>query len=377
MKPTGTALTPLQQTETVTDAVQETIAEVIAYLPTILSAIIILVIGFIIGRIVGGVVRRIIERIGISQYGPGRDTEGTSEGDEGDSIARALGKLVAYYIYFVTIVAAVNVLDITQLSELLGNLASYLPTILGAVVLLIVGFVVGRIIGDIVADLVGGFDIGPHLRDTPLEQFGDERGEFGHIVGLLVTYYIYLLTLLAVADIVEIEALTELLDTFAAYLPALAGALIVLLVGIWLAERVGGHVANSDASRATDWAGLGVKLFIYYVTATIALGAIGFQTAILAGVFTSFFVAFFGALAIALAIGIGVALGLGGQNYVEENIDDWVQSAREATQSSGTGAGTSGSPDSEVDDATRDSDLGSSDTDDTDFGDSDNSSLDD
>ncbi|WP_232700801.1 mechanosensitive ion channel family protein [Halobacterium wangiae] len=362
MRPTGTAITPLQ--ESIPQAIEETIAEVIAYLPTILSAIVILVIGYIIGRIVGALVTRVIDRIGIGKYTRGTAVEGMSERGEGDGIARALGKLVAYYIYFIALVAAANVLDIPQLSELLANLSSYIPVIFGAVALLIVGFIVGRVVGDIVADVVSGFNIGPRLRNTPLEQFGDQEGEFGRIIGLLVTYYIYLLTLLAVADIVEIDALTELLDTFASYLPALVGGLAALIVGIWVAERVGDMIAHSDDGAATRYAGLAVKLLIYYITITIALTAIGFETFILASLFTAFIAAFFGAAAIALAIGAGVALGLGGQDYVQENIDDWMSSARDAAKSDGGSSSSSGSS------GTGGSDFGSSETDDTDFSDS-------
>lgn len=321
---------PLQ--ETISDAIQQTIADAIAYLPTALSALLILVVGLIVGRIVGGLVTRVVDRIGIGRYTRGTAVEEMGERDASDSIATALGKLVAYYIYFVAFVAAADVLDIPQLSEVLGDLAAFLPVILGAVVVLVIGFVVGRVVGGIVADVVGGFSIGPRLRDTPFEQFGDETGEVGRIVGLLVTYYIYLLTLVAVADIVEIDALSDLLDTFAAYLPALAGGLVVLLVGIWVAERVGALVAESGDTAATHWAGLAVKLLIYYVTATIALATIGFQTAILTGLFTAFFAAFFGAFAIALAIGLGVAIGLGGQDYVEENIGGWMASLRDLTE---------------------------------------------
>ncbi len=57
---------------------------------------------------------------------------------------------------------------------------------------------------------------------------------------------------------------------------------------------------------------------------------VGFDIA--TNLFTAFIAAFFGALALALAIGIGVAVGLGGQDYVAENIDDWVDSAVSATK---------------------------------------------
>ncbi|WP_144905773.1 mechanosensitive ion channel family protein [Halobellus captivus] len=306
-------------------AIEQAVADAIAYLPTVVAALVILLIGYIIGRLLGGLVTRIIRRIGVDRY-----TEGTAIANvgEGDGVALALGKIVSYYVYFVALLAAADVLDIPQLTQLLSELGAFLPVVLGALVVLVIGFIVGRVIGDIVADIVGGFDVGRYLRETPLERLSDSEGEFGRIIGLLVTYYIYLLTLLAVADILAIDALSGLLDTFAAYLPALIGGLLVLLVGIWVAERVGMLVSDMGEGRMIHGASLVVKVLIYYITITIAVATIGFEILVLTNLFTAFIAAFFGALAIALAIGIGLAVGLGGQDYVAENIDGWVDSVR-------------------------------------------------
>jgi len=176
----------------------------------------------------------------------------------GDGVARALGLIVTYYVYFVAIVAAANVLDIPQLTTLLSDLGAFLPVILGALVLLVIGFVVGRIVGDIVASVASGLSVGRYLREPPLVRFGDRDG-FGRLVGKLVTYYIYLLTLLAVVDILDIDALPMLLNGSAAYLPALVAGLLVLLVGIWLAERVAEVVAESGDGRIVHLASLSVK----------------------------------------------------------------------------------------------------------------------
>lgn len=311
-------LTPVLQ---ITDAIEQTVADAVAYLPNVVGALVILLVGYVVGRVLGGIVTRVVHRIGLGRY-----TEGTAMDDigSGDGVARALGTVVAYYVYFVAILAAADVLQIPQLTTLLSDLASFLPVVLGALVVLVAGFVVGRIVGDIVTDVVSGFSIGPYLAETPLEPLGDTEGEFGRLVGKLVTYYIYLLTLVAVADILAIGALSTLLNDFAGYLPALFAGLLVLLVGIWAAERVGDLVSESDEGRTARIAGTVVKVFIYYLTVTIALSTIGVEIAPLTNLFTAFVVAFFGALAIALAIGIGVAVGLGGQDYVAENIDDWM-----------------------------------------------------
>ena len=327
--PTSAAVRPLQIGETI----DQVVADVIAYLPTVVGALLILVVGYVVGRILGGLVTRVVRRLGVDRYSAGTAVE--EVGGE-DSIARALGKLVAYYVYFVAVVAAADVLEIEMLTGLLTELGAYLPVLLGALIVLVLGFVVGRFVGDLVADLVGGFSIGQYFRDTPLEPLGDQEGEFGRIVGTVVAYYVYLITLLAVADILNVGALSTFLDDLVAYLPALVGGLLVLLVGIWVAERVAGLVADIGDSRATDLAAVAVKVLIYYLTATIALATIGFEIALLTNLFTGFVVAFFGALALALAIGIGVAVGLGGQEYVAENIDGWMGTVTESIGEEGS-----------------------------------------
>jgi uncharacterized membrane protein YgcG len=112
----------------------------------------------------------------------------------------------------------------------------------------------------------------------------------------------------------------------------------VLLVGIWVAERVGRIVSESDEGRATSLAGVAVKVFIYYLTITIVLDTVGVATGLLTNTFTAFVVAFFSAPALALAI----AVGLGGQDPGAENIDDWADSAREMAESEGSGGGSGG-----------------------------------
>lgn len=310
----------------ITDTLNQTAADIIAYLPTVLGALLILIVGYIVGRILGRIVTTIVRRLGFNRYTAGTAVEEVGSGEE---FSRALGTIVAYYVYFVAIVAAADVLNIDILTGLLAELGAFLPVILAALVVLIVGFIVARIIGDIVAKLLRGLDLGPYLQGTPLERFGDTEGEFGGIVGTLVTYYVYLLTLLAVADILAVDALSSLLNTFAGYLPVLIGGLLVLVVGIWLAERIGSLVRDVDEGRVMYGASLLTKVFIYYITITIALATIGFDITPLTDLFTAFVVAFFGALALALAIGIGVAVGLGGQDYVSENIDSWFETTRE------------------------------------------------
>lgn len=306
------------------------------YLPTLLGAAGVLIVGFVVGRLLGGVVARVARRVGTHRYTEGTTAEGVGEGD---GVARALGKVVAYYVYFVSLLAAADILGIEELTALLSELGIYMPVVLGALAVLIIGFIAGRVVGDLVAGVVSDFGVSRYLQDTPFEDVGDEYS-FSYLVGKLVTYYVYLVTLLAAADILEIGALSSLLNRFASYLPALAAGLLVLLVGVWLAERAAAVVENSDVGRTAYLAGLGVKLLVYYLTITIALATVGVDVSVLVDLFSTVVITFSGAVGLALAIGVGLAVGLGGQDFVAENIDDWAASVSgtlESDEESGEG----------------------------------------
>lgn len=90
---------------------------------------------------------------------------------------------------------------------------------------------------------------------------------------------------MAVADILAIRVLSDLLNAFASYLPELLGGLVVLLVGIWAAEKVAELIRGSGTGRSISVAAVVAKVFIYYITITIVLDAIGFDVSVLTNLF--------------------------------------------------------------------------------------------
>lgn len=293
---------------------------ILSFIPTIIAAIIILIIGWIIGKLIGGAVTRIIGGIG-----------GALPLDEEDAetLASALGKLLKYYIYYLAFLAAANILGIQILSKLLSSIGAYLPVILGAAVILAIGFIIGRILEDIIADIVGEFGLDSALRGTPLEGLVEKRG-LGGLIGKVVALYVYFLTILAAADTLQISIISDFLSQITAYIPQLVGGLAVLLIGIWLGDLIGDIVADMDTRKLTNYVGLGVKVLIYYLTATIALQTAGFSVTILRTFFTIIVSAIAYALAIAFIIAVGVGGALGSKDYIAENIGDWVEGAQES-----------------------------------------------
>ena len=179
-------------------------------------------------------------------------------------------------------------------------------------------------------------------RATPLGRFADQEGEFGDIGGTLVAYYVYFLTIVTAANILQIGVLSQLLSRFAGYLPTLIGGLVVLIAGILIADFVGDLVSDTDGQWIIDVFGLAVKVLVYYMTATLTLNPIGFATDVLTNLFNVFVVALFGSFGLAVAIG----LGFGTREYIAENIDNWTPQASDTVSEEGSTSGSgSGSDD--------------------------------
>ncbi|WP_231190155.1 hypothetical protein [Haladaptatus sp. DYF46] len=119
----------------------------VALIPRLVGAIIILLIGWGIGRGVAAVVRRVAHTIDFDRMvlatPLGRILGGTEE-----AVSGAFGKLAAWFVYALAILAAANVLAIATLSEWVAVAVSYLPALIAGLLVIVLGFVVADFIGD-------------------------------------------------------------------------------------------------------------------------------------------------------------------------------------------------------------------------------------
>ncbi|WP_233738246.1 mechanosensitive ion channel [Halocatena pleomorpha] len=318
------------------------LSQIISYIPQLIAALIVLLVGWIVGRLLGRIVTTVLKKADVERFVPGGDGDGRDGTDGGGvGLARGLGKLVKYYVYFIAVLAAAEILAIPMLTELLSDVGAYLPVILAAVVILLVGFIIGRVLEDIIADLIGGLGFDMHLTGTPLERLTERRG-IGGLIGQLVALYVYFIALVAAADTLNISVLSNLLNTITVYIPQLIGGAAVLLVGIWIGDWLGTQVAETDHSKLTDYVGIGVKVIVYYLVITMALQTAGFNASILNTLFVIAMAALFGSLAIAFIIAAGVGGALGSKDYIADNIADWMRNARQSMSFEDEGSDTSG-----------------------------------
>ncbi|WP_254837759.1 mechanosensitive ion channel family protein [Natronomonas marina] len=133
----------------------------------------------------------------------------------------------------------------------------------------------------------------------------------------------YALALLAAADALAVELLSEWISAAVSYLPAFVAGALIIVVGFVLADFVADVVAHTETVTETSYTDVfadGLRVFLYFVVTVIGLGTMGVDVRIL----NTFAQAAAWGLAAGVALAIGIAFGLGGRDYVAANIGDWL-----------------------------------------------------
>ncbi|MCP8322990.1 MAG: hypothetical protein L6N96_02270 [Candidatus Methylarchaceae archaeon HK02M2] len=135
----------------IVETLSQLLADIVAYLPLIIAAIIVIIIGYIAGAAVGRAVNALIEKLGIEQSFD-KSSTGKAFRTAGLDLSSFVGGVVKAFIVVLSLILAIQILNIGgTLGEYLVLVASYLPRLLGGIVLIVLGFV----LVDFLATLVG------------------------------------------------------------------------------------------------------------------------------------------------------------------------------------------------------------------------------
>jgi hypothetical protein len=120
------------------DIISRGMDNTVAVFPAILGALIVLLIGWIVGRLLGKAVRMVLEKtsavpaIGDSDVGKTVTDSGLTLGYIGDISVRCI-------VYLIAILAAVDILNLEYLSQLMTKVVEYIPHVIAFIIILVVG----------------------------------------------------------------------------------------------------------------------------------------------------------------------------------------------------------------------------------------------
>lgn len=232
------------------EALTSMVEDVIAFLPSLIAAAIVILVGYIIGALVGKAVNRLIEKMGIER-GFDESNTGKAFKTAGFDLSTFIGSITKAFVIILSIILAIQILNIGgTLGTYLIQVASYLPRLLGGIVII----VVGTILVDFLASLIG--------RTLKLT-FPETKGEIADMLRNLLHIGLVAVILLIALDLM-------LLAGNLVY-PLILG-FVIIGAGIALTDGLIKSITD-DHKEFVDVAGY-AKFVLYSIFLIIGAGAI-------------------------------------------------------------------------------------------------------
>jgi len=215
-----------------------------------------------------------------------------------------------------TLFAAVRVSDSVQ--QALDGLFSFLPRLLGFLLILVIGYVVARVVKGLLSKVLDrvGLDRAMHAGATGQyvnKVAPDVRPS--RVIGAIAFWFIFLGVISLAVSQLGIPALTDFVASIGAYLPNVVAAILIFVVAGVIAAAVGGLVARTMGDTPTGKVvGSVVPVLVMAIAAFMILN----QLQIAPEIVTITYAALIGGVFLAMAL----AFGLGGREVAGRMLAD-------------------------------------------------------
>src|ERR1700760_4194205 len=136
----------------------------------------------------------------------------------------------------------------------LSTFFSYLPQLVGAIVVLIVGFIIAFILRKVITKLLNTFRVDDRLKAGSGGHYGERfspQGSPALLVGKVLFWGIMLFVITSAISTLGIPALTNFMNLVLSYLPNVIAALAIILVAAAIAGAIGGIVHRTMGDTPT------------------------------------------------------------------------------------------------------------------------------
>lgn len=217
---------------------------------------------------------------------------------------------------------------LSALANALNLVLTFIPRLLGFLVILLVGWLIATVISKALTLLLRkvGFDrMSERIGLTRFEQRMGVKMDSAGILGKIVFWFLLLMFLVPAADALGLPAVSNVLNQLVAYIPNVFVAILVLFLGALAGTVVADLVRGATASANIGSPNLFANIARYAILGFAALIALE-QLQIAPALLNELFAALVGAAAIAF----GLAFGLGGQETARKWLSRGESAASEA-----------------------------------------------
>ncbi len=282
---------------------QQLVSKAVLIIPNFFGAAIILAVGWFVARVVKQVVTTLLESSGI-------DTVGRRAGFGLDATGQPLSSLGGVLVYALilipVVIASLQALQVDAIAvpatNMLNLLLSAVPRVFGASLILFVSYLVARLVADLVSSLLAGAGFNNIMVRLGLGSVTTQTGRMpSDVVGYVILTGILLFAAIEAANLLGFGIIAGLIAQFVTFGGKVALAVVVLGIGLYLANFAHDVIRGAGGSTAPLSAQVARIAIIVFATA-MALR----QTGIAEDIVNTAFTLILGAVAIAFALAFGL-----------------------------------------------------------------------
>ena len=194
----------------------------IDFLPKIIGAIIIFLIGWLIAVVIGKIIAEILKRIKFNRiFENGSWKRALEKAEIKVDVSSFIGAIFKWILVIVFLLAAVEILGLVQFASFLQNVLNYLPNVIVAAAIFVAAVIIADILEKVVRAAVESVRIG-----------------YGHIVGTIVRWSIWIFAILAI--LVQLKVTPSLIQII------LQGVIGLIVIAGGLAFGLGGKEVAAE-----------------------------------------------------------------------------------------------------------------------------------
>lgn len=204
-------------------------------------------------------------------------------------------------------------------SDITNRVVTFIPNILGAVIVLIIGWIVGALLEWAVENVLRATGLQTLFERVKIEEIvkkTESKKDTSGLIGSVVKWVILLVSFIAAADILQLTPVREFFNSVLAYVPSVVAAAAILLIGAILAHFLARVIESSVKASSLSFGSTAASITKYAIlifTVIAALSQLGVATPFLQTLFTG--------LVAMIAIAGGLSFGLGGQGAAKDAIE--------------------------------------------------------
>ncbi|HPD76046.1 MAG TPA: hypothetical protein P5217_08980 [Methanoregulaceae archaeon] len=208
--------------------------------------------------------------------------------------------------------------------QMIYSVIAYIPNLVAAIIILVIGWIIGRILGKVISRILDKVGVDDALIKTSLGKAIEQSGvSVVTFFDLIVRWFVYLIAIVAAANVLQLEFLTMLFQNIVLFLPHIAMFLIILIGGFILVDYFSDLLAGWGKTQNIEFLGviiLLLRVFFYFIILMLALSQLQIDLTII----YTFITPLAWGVGIGLGAGIAIFLGFGLKDRAPRMMDDLI-----------------------------------------------------